>query len=97
VITPVTVPTAFLLQATTTDAFVGYLENHARGTAYPAVVASDFERAEILIPRPALLGVFNEQAEPLLAQAHTLQAQSVRLRVARDLLLPRLMGGEIAV
>lgn len=97
VLTPVAVPTAFLLQATTTDAFVGYLENHARGAAYPAVVADDFERTEILIPRSTLVGAFNEIAEPLLSQAHTLRLQNVRLRAARDLLLPRLMSGEIAV
>lgn len=96
-ITPRALPTAFLLQATTTDAFVGYLENHARGVAYPAVVASDFERAEILAPRWSLVSAFNDQAEPLLAQAHTLRLQNQMLRAARDLLLPRLMSGEIAV
>ena len=97
VMTPMAVSTAFLLQATTTDAFVGYLENHARGAAYPAVVAGDFGRAEILIPRPALVGAFNEHAEPFLSQAHVLRLQDARLRAARDLLLPRLMTGEIAV
>ena len=97
VLTPTAAPTAFLLQATTTDAFVGYLENHARGAAYPAVVASDFKRAEILVPRASLLSQFNEQAEPLLAQANTLALQNEKLRAARDLLLPLLMSGEIAV
>jgi type I restriction enzyme S subunit len=76
---------------------VGYLENHARGAAYPAVVAGDFERAEVLVPTSALLAVFDEQAEPLLAQASTLRLQNEKLRAARDLLLPRLMSGEIAV
>ncbi len=97
VITPTGVPTSFLLQATTTDQFVGYLENHARGAAYPAVLAGDFERAEVLVPRHALLAAFDSAAEPLLAQANTLRLQSQKLRAARDLLLPRLMSGEIAV
>ena len=97
VITPGDLPTAFLLQCTTTDAFVGYLENHARGVAYPAVVAADFERAEILVPRRALVRAFNEIAEPLLSVAHTLRLQNIRLRAARDLLMPRLMSGELAV
>jgi type I restriction enzyme, S subunit len=97
VITPTAVPTSFLLRATTEDAFVGYLENHARGAAYPAVVASDFERAEVLVPRGSLLTAFNEVAEPLLAQAHMLRLQNEKLRAARNLLLPRLMSGEIAV
>jgi type I restriction enzyme S subunit len=50
VITPTSLPTSFLYQAITTDSFVGYLENHARGAAYPAVLVGDFERAEILVP-----------------------------------------------
>ncbi|PYO97692.1 MAG: restriction endonuclease subunit S [Gemmatimonadetes bacterium] len=97
VITPTALPTAYLLQATTTDAFVGYLENHARGAAYPAVVAGDFERARVFMARASLVGAFNEQAEPLLAQANTLRLQIQRLRAARDLLLPRLLSEEIAV
>jgi len=97
VITPKIVPTAFLYQAITTDGFVGYLENHARGAAYPAVVAGDFERAEILVPRAPLVDAFNEQAEPLLSQTHTLRLQNQKLRAGRDLLLPRLMSGETTV
>lgn len=81
----------------TTDAFVGYLENHAKGAAYPAVVSQDFERATILVPSAGLLTTFSEFAEPLLAQAHNLRLQNQKLRVARDLLLPRLMNGEIVI
>jgi type I restriction enzyme S subunit len=97
VLTPRTVPTAFLYFATTTDAFVGYLENHARGAAYPAVVAGDFERAELLVPSRTLLASFNDFVEPTLSQIHGLRVQNQKLRAARDLLLPRLMSGEIAV
>lgn len=97
VITPVSLPTSFLYQAVTTDLFVGYLENHAKGAAYPAVVAGDFERALLLVPSPALVNAFNEFAEPLLRQAHNLKMQNQKLRTVRDLLLPRLMCGEIAV
>ena len=97
VITPTSLPTSFLYQATTTDSFTGYLVNHARGAAYPAVVAGDFERAEILTPSKSLVDAFNDFAEPLLAQGHKLRLQNQKLRGARDLLLPRLMSGEIAV
>lgn len=71
--------------------------NHARGAAYPAVVVGDFERTEILVPRMSLVESFNEQAEPLLAQAQTRGLQNQKLRTIRDLLLPRLMSGGIAV
>ncbi len=97
VLTPTAVPTSFLLQATTTDVFVGYLNNNARGAAYPAVLAADFERAEVLVPPPRLLGSFNDLAEPVLAQCRVLRVLDARLGAARDVLLPRLMSGEIAV
>jgi type I restriction enzyme S subunit len=97
VITPRTVPTSFLYEAVTTDAFVGYLENHARGAAYPAVVAGDFERAELLLAPATLVRTFAEQADYLLSLGRTLGLQNDGLRAARDLLLPRLMSGEIAV
>jgi type I restriction enzyme, S subunit len=97
VITPTSLPTSFLYQATTTDAFVGYLDNHARGAAYPAVLAKDFERARILVPTKTLVDSFNDFAEPLLEQTHHLKTQNQKLRVARDLLLPRLMSGELTI
>lgn len=97
VLTPIRVPTSYLLQATTTPEFVGYLENHAKGAAYPAVVAGDFERAMVLVPPKAMLDVFNDLTEPLFEQLHNLKQQSQKLRAARDLLLPRLMSGEVAV
>ena len=97
VITPNTVPTTFLYFATTSDDFVGYLENHARGAAYPAVVAKDFERAKLLIPSKRLLDDFTDLVEPTFDQTHNLRQQNQKLRAARDLLLPKLMSGEIAV
>lgn len=90
-------PTSFLYQAVTTDLFVGYLENHAKGAAYPAVVSGDFERATILVPPSALISLFDEFAKPMLDQTQNLRLQNQKLRTARDLLLPRLMTGELAV
>ncbi len=97
VITPMAVPPTFIYFATTTDKFVGYLENHARGAAYPAVVAADFERAEVIVPSRTLLEEFDGVADPLFSEIHNLRLQNRGLRAARDLLLPRVMSGEIAV
>jgi len=97
VLSPNSLPTSYLYQSVTTDLFVGYLENHAKGAAYPAVVSGDFERATILVPPSALVDAFDDFAEPLLSQAQTLQLQNQKLRAARDLLLPRVMSGEWAV
>ena len=51
----------------------------------------------ILIPNKALLDEFESFAEPIYQQVTNLVSQNDKLRAARDLLLPRLMSGEIAV
>ena len=97
VISPRSMPTTFLYQAITTDKFVQYLEQNAKGVAYPAVLASDFERAEILVPNRLLIERFDDIARPMLGQLQTLAAQNKKLRLARDLLLPKLLSGELVV
>jgi type I restriction enzyme S subunit len=53
--------------------------------------------AAIQIPSKALMDEFESFVEPICRQLTNLDAQTQKLRAARDLLLPRLMSGEIAV
>lgn len=53
--------------------------------------------SEILVPEAQHLGSFKEKIEPILDQLRALALAIRRLDEARDLLLPRLMNGEIAV
>jgi type I restriction enzyme S subunit len=95
VLTATKVPFAFLYLATTTDGFVAYLSNNATGAAYPAVTAPTFEKAELVVPGAALLKRFGELATPMLEETHALHMQVRNLRRTRDLLLPRLLSGQI--
>ena len=52
---------------------------------------------ELTCPAPRLRRLFNEAVEPMFAQRTTLENYNQKLAQARDLLLPRLMNGEIAV
>lgn len=97
VISASAVPFSFLYFATTTDDFVGYLEQNATGAAYPAVIASVFENALVLLPTATVVKEFNDFALPKLQQMETLKMQNVELAKARDLLLPKLMSGQIDV
>jgi type I restriction enzyme S subunit len=55
-------------------------------------------RLKIALPQSeALLGQFEDVIQPIFSQALNLARQNISLRTARDLLLPRLMSGEIAV
>jgi len=91
------VPFVWLYLFVTTDSFVGHLVNHATGAGYPAVRPDDFKRADVCVPPKSLLQSFQEVTEPSFRLISQLDIQNQKLTEARDLLLPRLMSGEIAV
>lgn len=97
VLTATKVPFSFLYLATTTDDFVTFLANNATGAAYPAVTAKTFEDAALLIPAAPLLRKFGESTIPMAEQNHVLQYQTKNLRRTRDLLLPRLLSGQVDI
>ena len=73
------------------------LSQYNGGVSVPTLDRKIVHKAEILIPSKKLLNSFDEFAESLFQQINTLTTQIEKLRAARDLLLPRLMSGEIAV
>ena len=97
VLTASAMPFTFLYFAATTDDFVGYLTNHATGAAYPAVTATTFEDADLLMPSAPLLARFGEATIAMAEKTHALQRQIHNLRRTRDLLLPRLLSGQVAL
>jgi len=97
ILSPVAIPFSYLYLFATTDEFVGHLVNHTTGASYPAVRPDDFERAEILLPSQSVLKIFHEKIEPAFRMIQVLEKQINALAKARDLLLPKLMNGEVAV
>ena len=97
VLTATKIPFTFLYFATTTDDFVNFLVNNATGSAYPAVSGATFEKAELIIPPAPLLKLFGDATIPMAEEIHTFQRQIQNLRRTRDLLLPRLLSGQINV
>lgn len=91
------VPFCWLYSFVTTDNFVGHLVNHATGAGYPAVRPDDFARAEVMLPSKGLLQHFQEASEPNFRLISKLEQQNHKLAQARDVLLPRLMNGEVIV
>ena len=88
---------SYLYLLVTTDQFVSYLVNHATGVGYPAVRADDFGRATALLPSKPVMKHFHCLAAPLFRLVSVLEQEIHSLRETRDLLLPRLMNGEITV
>lgn len=97
VITATKAPFTYLYRVLTTEDFVVYLTKRATGSAYPAVLAKDFEEAEILLPCEAVANSFHSVTNELLNQQHILEKENANLRKTRDLLLPRLVSGEVSV
>ena len=97
VLTATGVPFTFLYFATTTDSFVAFLANHATGAAYPAVTASTFANADVLVAPEFLLRRFGDATIAMAEQVFALQRQAENLRRTRDLLLPRLLSGQLSI
>lgn len=97
ILSPTVIPFSYLYLFVTTEEFVGHLANHTTGSSYPAVRPDDFERADILLPAQRLLKIFHERVEPAFRMIQVLEKEINALTKARDLLLPKLMNGEVAV
>ena len=97
VLSPIAAPSSFIYQCVTTDDFVSHLVNHAEGAAYPAVGAEDFATAKVLKPANDLVKAFDRIAGPMMRLVATLQVKNANLRTTRDLLLPKLISGELDV
>lgn len=97
VLTPDEVPYSYLYQYVTTEDFVSYLDKVATGAAYPSANVSDFKDAQILVPPSDLIERYHDHAEPIYEQINNLRSRNRVLGSTRDLLLPRLVSGEINV
>lgn len=67
------------------------------GASVPTLDRKSVHRVDVLIPADTMLRAFDDFAVDTFAQVKKLESQSQKLRQARDLLLPRLMNGELAV
>ena len=67
------------------------------GATMANVNKGKFESLPIVAPRDTILKEFDEFCKPIFPQIKGLLVQNQKLKQARDLLLPRLMNGEIEV
>jgi type I restriction enzyme S subunit len=68
-----------------------------KGSTREALTKDGMARFQIMLPTASLMQQFGEVAAPSFRQRETLALQNQKLRTARDLILPRLMSGEIEV
>lgn len=71
------------------------LKQQAVGAVFDAIVVDTFKRISLLVPPPGIVRLFDEAIGPIYEQVENLSLQNQKLRAARDLLLPRLMSGDL--
>ena len=65
------------------------------GAVQPKISQANLNNVSVVIPSKAELSTFNSIVQPVFSQIRNLRAESDRLTATRDILLPRLMSGEI--
>ena len=89
---------AFVLLTVSSDWFVAVVSKTAKeGSKMPRADWNLMERHELAVPPARILNAFRDVVGPIVSQLKTLAFQNQKLRAARELLLPKLMSGEIAV
>ena len=73
------------------------IASNASGAALPFLSTKVLSKELFLVPDASIRHLFNVAISPSLEQITTLQIQNTKAARARDLLLPRLMNGEVTV
>jgi type I restriction enzyme S subunit len=85
------------LMTVSSDAFVAVTSQTMKeGSKMPRADWKQMKQYPMLLPQESLLDLFNSVINPILEQLKSLSLANKKLGVARDLLIPRLMNGEIS-
>ena len=88
---------AFMVACVSSDAFVAHASATANGSKMPRANWDVLENYEVVIPQGEVIRHFSALFVGILAQEQTLMFQIHNLRRTRDLLLPRLLSGQVAL
>ncbi len=80
-----------------TREFKEMLNSIAIGSSQKALTIETVKKVEIEVPSDNALFEFNIETQPIIKFIYNLQKQNTKLREARDILLPKLMSGQIEV
>lgn len=69
----------------------------ASGTALPYINVSDLKKIPVVRPHSAVTRAYEEKSSAIFSMIQTMAAQSATLAITRDILLPKLLSGEVEV
>jgi len=87
----------FLYLFCISDYFKQQINNLASGAAQPNISGTDIDNIKIIIPSNNLLEEFTNLIDPAWKEIISLNKKNQVLRVSRDILLPKLISGELDV
>ena len=87
----------FVIACIPGDDFVAYTDKTSTGTKMPRTSWSIMAKYAVTLPPATLAGAFNAMVAPMLDRIRANIHESRTLAQTRDLLLPRLMSGELRV
>ena len=93
----VSIPALYLFYVLSDDLYQGFISGASGGSTRKSASAKLLVDFDALIPPYSITSLFIDQIRPMRDQIRTLIEQNTRSKAARDLLLPRLMNGEVAV
>jgi type I restriction enzyme S subunit len=73
------------------------LQQRAHGAVFDTIIIDTFRQLEVVQAPRALIDLFHERVAPIFQQILNLLSRNAVLRHTRDLLLPRLVSGEVSV
>ena len=88
---------AFMVACVSSDAFVAHASATANGSKMPRANWDVLEKYEVVIPQGKVIRHFSALLVGILAQEQMLMFQIHNLRRTRDLLLPRLISGQVVL
>ena len=88
---------AFTLACISSDAFVDFTDQTSTGTKMPRTSWNTMRQYEICLPSDQLAHAFQNMAQTLIERVNKNIHESSTLAQTRDLLLPKLMSGEIGL
>ncbi len=71
--------------------------NHANGSTFLEISRGDFRQLLIVIPPSSILDIFHNKIKPLFENRFVNEKKITSLTKLRNILLPKLMSGEIRV
>ena len=88
---------SLVLCCVSSEDFVNHATQTSQGTKMPRANWNVLIKYPIVIPSSILLHQFNDFVQAVIAEIHNLIFKNINLRKTRDLLLPKLISGEIDV